>query len=94
MNAFNMKTERRADSLITFERPAVHTLYAVGEFRPPAGISPTKFELNNVFKDEDYMTNVVVEDDLQRQLSLPKPVQDLLMDADGSFVKPGFHYPS
>ena len=60
---------------------------AVGEFYPPDGMSPTKFELNNieVFKDcKEYVSGVVDEHcDLPVHLSLPKPVQEL-MDAEGT----------
>jgi len=64
-------------------------LCVIGAFIPPAGMSPTKFELNNVelFDDKDDIKRVDDEQyELQRRLSLPKPVQEL-MDAEDSSNK-------
>ena len=62
----------------------------VGAFIPPAGMSPTKFEINNVelFEDKDDIKRVDDDDqyELQHRLSLPKPVQEL-MDAEDSSNK-------
>jgi len=57
--------------------------YTVGIFYPPAGISPTKLELNN--NVEMFEDNVV--DNVQLHQSLPRPVQEL-MDADGQSQSP------
>jgi len=59
-----------------------------GDFLPPAGMSPTSFELNNLElfkeKEEDYASDMLDKQcELQRRLSLPRPVQEL-MDAEGS----------
>ena len=76
-----------------------HLTVVVGEFYPPAGMSPTNFELNNVelLADKDYMTSSAVINDScdlqppqQPSPSIPIPVQEI-MDAEGLYVSPPKH---